>query len=135
VTRAERRIEAAKRRVRAAEKRLSRAYEVKREAIDKVTKRLSPPIWVASRQVEEARQRQTEAELAAVGIVPMKTIVTWKGARYVVSIKREGWPLLVPVGKRGLPLQNRVPKSAPYLLRGITVTQDVLAQAAGGAAA
>jgi len=122
MTRAEIRIEAAKRRAKAAEAALSKAYEVKRAAIDAATKKHSPRIWTASRKAHEARQAVAVAELAALGITPMKTIILWHPRytgvtaqnRYVVRVTREGWKRLVPVGKTGAILKNRNEQAAPY---------------------
>lgn len=123
MTRAEIRIEAAKKRAKAADAALSKAYEFKRAAIEAVTRKHSPRVWDASRKVQEARQAVAVAELAALGITPMKTIILWhpKGYtapsaqnRYVVRVTREGWKRLVPVGKSGVILKGRNDQDGPY---------------------
>ena len=131
MTRAEIRIESAKRRAKTAEAALSKAYEVKRSALDAATKKHSPRVWAAERKVLDARAAVAVAELAALGITPMKTIILWhpKGYtapsarnRYVVRVTREGWKRLVPVGKRGAVLAGRNDQDGPYSSQWNTVT-------------
>lgn len=135
MTRAEIRIEAAKRRAKAAETALSRVYEAKRAALDAATKKHLPCVWAAERKVREARIAVAVAELAALGITPMKTIILWhpKGYtapsaqnRYVVRVTREGWKRLVPVGKKGAILAGRNDQDGPYSTgwHKITVTGE-----------
>ena len=135
MTRAEIRIAAAKRREKAAESELNRAYERKRAAIQKASDKTNPAIWAASRKFSDALQARAVAELAALGITPMKTIVLWhpKGYtapsaqnRYVVRVTRGGWKVMVPVGKTGAILKNRGEQSGPYSTRWheVTVTSD-----------
>lgn len=122
MTRAEIRIEAAKRRAKAAEAVLSKAYERHRAAMEAASKKTNPAIWTASRKVQEARQAVAVAELAALGITPMKTIILWHPRftgvtaqnRYVVRVTREGWKRLVPVGKSGVILAGRNDVDGPY---------------------
>lgn len=122
MTRAEIRIEAAKKRAKAAEAALWKAYEVKRAAIEAVTRKHSPRMWAADRKLQEARQAVAVAELAALGITPMRTIILWHPKytgvtaqnRYVVRVTREGWKRLVPVGKTGVILAGRVDQDGPY---------------------
>lgn len=122
MTRSEIRIAAAKKRAKAAEVALSRAYEVKRAAIEAATRKHSPRLWGAERKVQEARQAVAVAELAALGITPMKTIILWHPRftgvtaqrRYVVRVTREGWKRLVPVGKSGVILAGRNDVNGPY---------------------
>ena len=131
MTRAEIRIAAAKRRARAAEAALSQVYEAKRSALDTATKKHSPRVWAAERKVMEARVTVAVAELAALGITPMKTIILWhpKGYtapsaqnRYVVRVTREGWKRLVPVGKKGAILAGRNDQDGPYSSKWHKVT-------------
>ena len=135
MTRAEIRIEAAKRRAKTAEAALSKAYEVKRSALDAATKKHSPRVWAAERKVRDARAAVAVAELAALGITPMKTIILWhpKGytapsaqSRYAVKVTREGWKRLVPVGKKGAILAGRCDQDGPYSSEWhkVTVTGD-----------
>lgn len=122
MTRAEIRIEAAKRRAKAAEAVLSKAYERHRAAMEAASKKTNPAIWTASSKVQEARQAVAIAELAALGITPMKTIILWHPKytgvtaqnRYVVRVTREGWKRLVPVGKSGVILAGRNDVDGPY---------------------
>lgn len=106
---AERRIDAAKRRQREAEARLTRAYERKRAAIETTTRKQLPAVWAAERQVREARAAVAEAELAALGITPMKTVFQFRGQLYVARIKREGWREILPVGQRMRVMKGRAP--------------------------
>lgn len=134
MTRAEIRIEAARRRAKAADAALSKAYEIKRAAIEAVTRKHSPRVSTASRKVQEARQAVAVAELAALGITPMKTIILWHPRftsplarhRYVVRVTREGWKRLVPVGKTGAILKGRNDQHGPYEhdWHKVTVTRD-----------
>lgn len=135
MTRAEIRIETAKRRAKAAEAALSKVYERNRAERDALTKKHSPRVWAAERKVREARIAVAVAELAALGITPMKTIILWhpKGYtapsaqhRYVVRVSREGWKRLVPVGKKGAILAGRLDQNGPYSTRWheVTVTDE-----------
>lgn len=135
MTRAEIRIETAKRRAKAAEAALSKTYAAKRAALEVTTKKHSPRVWAAERKVREARIAVAVAELAALGITPMKTIILWhpKGYtapsaqnRYVVRVTREGWKRLVPVGKKGAILAGRNDQDGPYSTgwHKITVTGE-----------
>ena len=135
MTRAEIRIKAAERRAKAADAVLSKAYAAKRAAIEAATKKHSPRVWGAERKVREARIAVAVAELAALNITPMKTIILWhpKGYtapsaqnRYVVRVTREGWKRLVPVGKKGAILAGRCDQDGPYSTewRKVTVTGD-----------
>ena len=136
MTRAEIRIEAAKRRAKAAEAVLSKAYERHRAAMEAASKKTNPAIWTASRKVQEARQAVAVAELAALGITPMRTIILWHPRftgvtaqnRYVVRVTREGWKRLVPVGKTGVILQGRCEQHGPYgnAWSNVTVTDKEL---------
>lgn len=137
MTRAEIRIAAAKRRARAAEAALSKVYERNRAERKALTRKQSPRVWAAERKVQEARQAVAVAELAALGITPMKTIILWhpKGYtsplarnRYVVRVTPEGWKRLVPVGKNGRVLKGRVEQNAPYSWDRLTVTDQELAE-------
>ncbi len=139
MTRAEIRIETAKRRAKAAEAALSKAYAAKRSAIDAATKKHSPRVWAAERKVREARIAVAVAELAALGITPMKTIILWhpKGYtaasaqnRYAVKVTREGWKRLVPVGKKGAILAGRCDQNGPYSSEWhkVTVTGEELVE-------
>jgi hypothetical protein len=134
MTRAEIRIAAAKKRAKAAEAALSRAYERKRAAVAAASDKTNPAIWAASRKVSEARQAVAVAELAALGITPMRTIILWhpKGYtapsaqnRYVVRVTREGWKRLVPVGKTGVILARRNEQYGPYSTGWSKVTVTV----------
>ena len=133
--RAEIRIAAAKRRARAAEAALSKVYERNRAEREALTRKQSPRVWAADRKVMEARVAVAVAELAALGITPMRTIILWhpKGYtgpsaqnRYVVRVTREGWKRLVPVGKKGAILAGRCDQDGPYSTewRKVTVTGD-----------
>lgn len=135
MTRAEIRIETAKRRAKAAEAVLSKAYERHRAAMEAASRKTNPPIWTASRKVQEARQAVAIAELSALGITPMRTIILWhpKGytsplaqKRYVVKVTREGWKVLVPVGKNGAILKGRVDQRGPWDWSKITITNQEL---------
>lgn len=130
MTRAEIRIAAAKKRAKVAEERLSKVYEVARAEREKLTRKLSPRIWAADRKLQEARQAVAVAELAALGITPMRTIILWHPKytgvtaqnRYVVRVTREGWKRLVPVGKTGVILAGRVDQDGPYSTQWHRVT-------------
>lgn len=130
----ERKIEAAKKRVRAAEARLSKAYEAKRVAVAKASARTNPAIWKASREVQQARQRQSVAELESLGITPMQTIILYhpkytgvtEQRRYVVRVTLEGWKRLVPVGKQGRIMKGRTERTPPLNWSSVTVTGDKL---------
>jgi hypothetical protein len=133
MTRAEIRIAAAKKRAKAAEAALSRAYERKRAAVAAASDKTNPAIWAASRKVSEARQAVAVAELAALGITPMRTIILWhpKGYtapsaqnRYVVRVTHEGWKQLVPVGTSGVILAGRNEQDGPYNWSKVTVTNE-----------
>ena len=135
MTRAEIRIEAAKRRAKAAEAKLSKVYEVVRAEREKLTRKQSPRLWVAEANVRLARVALAVAELAALGITPMKTIILWhpKGYtsplaqnRYVVKVTREGWKRLVPVGKTGVILKGRADQDGPWDWSKITITNQEL---------
>lgn len=133
--RAEIRIETAKRRAKAAEAALSKAYERQRAEREALTRKQSPRIWAAQRKAREARVAVAVAELAALGITPMKTIILWhpKGYtapsaqnRYTVKVTREGWKRLVPVGKSGVILAGRNDRDGPYSTEWhkVTVTDE-----------
>ena len=135
MTRAEIRIEAAKRRAKAAEAALSKAYERHRAALEAASKKTNPLISTASRRVQEARQAVAIAELAALNITPMQTIILWhpKGYtspfvqnRYIVKVAREGWKVLVPVGKKGAIMKGRVDQHGPWDWSKVTVTNERL---------
>lgn len=135
MTRAEIRIETAKRRAKAAEAKLSKVYEVARAEREKLTRKLSPRIWAAEANVRLARVAVAVADLAALGITPMRTIILWhpKGytsplaqKRYVVKVTREGWKVLVPVGKNGAILKGRVDQHGPWDWSKITITNQEL---------
>ncbi len=122
MTRAEIRIAAAKRRAKAAEAALSKVYERQRAEREALTRKQAPRIWAAERKVREARVAVAVAELAALGITPMRTIILWhpKGYtapsaqnRYVVRVTSEGWTKLVPVGKSGAILAGRNEHDGP----------------------
>lgn len=135
MTRAEIRIASAKRRAKAAEAALSKVYERNRAEREALTRKQSPRVWAAERKVREARIAVAVAELAALGITPMRTIILWhpKGYtapsaqnRYAVKVTREGWKRLVPVGKKGAILAGRCDQDGPYSTewRKVTVTGD-----------
>ena len=139
MTRAEIRIASAKRRAKAAEAALSKVYERNRAEREALTKKHSPRVWAAERKVREARIAVAVAELAALGITPMKTIILWhpKGYtaasaqnRYVVRVTREGWKRLVPVGKKGAILAGRNDVDGPYSTgwHKVTVTGEELVE-------
>ena len=139
MTRAEIRIASAKRRAKAAEAALSKVYERNRAAREKLTRKHSPRIWAAERKVMEARVAVAVAELAALGITPMRTIILWhpKGYtapsaqnRYVVRVTREGWKRLVPVGVSGKILAGRNEQCGPYATGWdrVTVTGEELVE-------
>ena len=130
MTRAEIRIEAAKRRAKAAEAALSKAYKARDAAIEAVTRKQRPRVWAARQKRDEARVSVAVAELAALGITPMKTIILWHPRftgitaqkRYVVRVTREGWKRLVPVGKSGVILAGRNDVDGPYSTQWHRVT-------------
>ena len=133
MTRAEIRIAAAKRREKAAEAALSKVYERNRAEREALTRKQAPRIWAAQRKAREARVAVAVAELAALGITPMRTIVLWhpKGYtapsaqnRYVVRVTSEGWTKLVPVGKSGAILAGRNEQAGPYNWSKVTVTDE-----------
>lgn len=136
MTRAEIRIAAAKKRAKAAEAALSKVYERQRAEREALTRKQSPRIWAAERKVREARVAVAVAELAALGITPMKTVILWhpKGYtapsaqhRYVVRVSMEGWKRLVPVGKSGVILAGRNEQDGPYSTTAwhkVTVTDE-----------
>lgn len=129
-----RRIESATRRLREAQTRLTRTYEAQREALEAVTRKHSSKLWDAEKKCYAARAAVTTAELAAHGIKPMQTIILYHPRytgitaqqRYVVNIKREGYPELLPVGVKGRLLANRNPALRPYDWSKVTVTADIL---------
>lgn len=135
MTRAEIRIASAKRRAKAAEAALSKVYERNRAEREALTKKHSPRVLAAERKFREARIAVAVAELAALGITPMRTIILWhpKGYtapsaqnRYTVKVTREGWKRLVPVGKKGAILAGRNDQDGPYSSRWneVTVTDE-----------
>lgn len=135
MTRAEIRIAAARRRAKEAEAALSKAYKRQRAEREALTRKQSPRIWAAERKVREARVAVAVAELAAIGITPMRTIILWhpKGYtapsaqnRYVVRVTSEGWKRLVPVGKKGAILAGRNDQDGPYSTgwHKVTVTDE-----------
>ena len=135
MTRAEIRIAAAKRREKAAEDALSKAYERQRAEREALTRKQSPRIWAAQRKAREARVAVAVAELAALGITPMRTIILWhpKGYtapsaqnRYVVRVTPDGWKRFVPVGKNGSILAGRNEQDGPYSTgwSRVTVTNE-----------
>ncbi len=139
MTRAEIRMAAARRRAKAAEAALWKTYERERAEREKLTRKHSPRFWAAERKVSEARVAVAVAELAALGITPMRTIILWhpKGYtgvtaqnRYVVRVTREGWKRLVPVGKKGAILAGRNEQDGPYAgqWHKITVTGEELVE-------
>ena len=129
-----RRIESAVKRHRDAQTRLTRTYEAQRAAHEAVTRRHSPRLWEAEKKCYAARAAVTTAELAAHGITPMQTIILYHPRytcvtaqnRYVVRIKREGYPELLRVGKMGHLLAGRNPVLRPYDWSKVTVTDDNL---------
>lgn len=137
-TRAKSRIESATRRLREAQTRLTRTYvafqESQRAAHEAVTRKHSPKLREAEKKCYAARAAVTTAELASHGITPMQTIILYHPrytgitaqGRYAVSIKREGYPELLPVGKKGRLLAKRNPVFRPYDWTRVTVTDDVL---------
>lgn len=132
MTRAERRIEAAKKRAREAQAALSRAYEVRRAAIEAASQKHLPKVWAAEKRTREARAAVTLAEMAAHGIEPMKTIIECKPmmgkrrARYVVRIDSSGWARLLEVGAKGAILKNRNPQLSPWRWSDARVTGEEL---------
>ena len=137
--RAEIRIAAAKRRARAAEAALSKVYERNRAEREALTRKQSPRVWAADRKVMEARVAVAVAELAALGITPMRTIILWHPNgytapsaqnRYVVRVTREGWKKLIPVGKKGAILAGRNDVDGPYSTgwHKVTVTGEELVE-------
>lgn len=135
MTRAEIRIAAAQRRAKAAEAALSKVYERNRAEREALTRKQSPRVWAAERKVLDARAAVAVAELAALGITPMRTIILWHPRgytapsarnRYVVRVMREGWKRLVPVGKKGAILAGRNDQDGPYSTEWhkVTVTGD-----------
>lgn len=126
MTRNEIRIAAAKKRVTAAEAALSRAYEAKVEAVRAASKRYSPPIWKAEKLLLNARAELSHAELAAQGIIPMQTIIRWRGKRYAVRIDRWGWAETVPVTAAGRIHKARNPDYMPHRMDEVTILPDTL---------
>ena len=137
MTRAEIRIAAAKRRSKEAEAALSKAYERQRAEREALIRKQNPRIWAAQRKAREARVAVAVAELAALGITPMRTIILWhpKGYtapsaqnRYVVLVTPDGWKRFVPVGKNGSILAGRNEHDGPYSTRWheVTVTDEEL---------
>ncbi|AEI70942.1 hypothetical protein [EBPR podovirus 2] len=133
MTRAEIRIAAAKKRATAAEAKWSDALAAKREATWRIKAAHNQRIWPLRRKMDEAYMAVAVAELAAMGINPMKTIILWHPRgytapsaqnRYVVRVTREGWKLLVPVGKTGVILRNRNDQSGPSRWDKVTVTDQ-----------
>lgn len=135
MTRAEIRIAAARRRAKEAEAALSKAYERQRAEREALKRRQNPRILAAERKVMDARVAVTVAELAALGITPMRTIILWHPNgytapsaqnRYVVRVSREGWTRLVPVGKSGAILAGRNEHHGPYSTgwHKVTVTDE-----------
>ena len=135
MTRAEIRIAAAKRRSKEAETALSKESERQRAEREALLRKQAPRILAARRKAQEARVAVAVAELAALGITPMRTIILWhpKGYtapsaqnRYVVRVTSEGWTTLVPVGKSGAILAGRNEHNGPYSTRWneVTVTDE-----------
>lgn len=131
-------IDTLKARHRAAESALSKVYERQRAEREAMTRRQQPKLWAAAKKVREARQAVKVAELAALGITPMQTIVLWHPKytgvtamnRYCVRVTVEGYSRLVPVGKKGAILQGRVEQSGPYDLTRLVVTDETLKERA-----
>jgi len=129
-----RRIEAAVKRHRDAQTRLARTYEAQRAAHEAVTRKHSPKLWEAKKKCYAAHAAVTTAELASHGITPMQTIILYNPRytgvtsqkRYVVRIKREGYPELLPVGVKGRLLAGRNPVLRPYDWSRVTVTDEIL---------
>jgi hypothetical protein len=124
MTRAEIRIEAAKKRLAATESALSRAYEAKVEAVSAASKRYSQQIWKAEKLLLKARAELSHAELAAQGIIPMQTIIRWRGKRYAVRIDRRGWAETVPVTAAGRIHKARHPEHMPRRMDEVTILPD-----------
>lgn len=135
MTRAEIRIAATKRHAKAAEAALSKEYERQRAAIECAKAKHRPRLSSALRRAREARVAVAVAELAALGITPMRTIILWhpKGYtapsaqnRYIVRVTPEGWKKLIPVGKSGAILAGRNEHHGPYSTRWneVTVTDE-----------
>lgn len=133
MTRAEIRIAAAKRHAKAAEAALSEECEHQRAAIECAKAKHRPRLSSALRRAREARVAVAVAELAALGITPMRTIILWhpKGYtapsaqnRYVVRVSADGWKRLVPVGKSGVILAGRNEHFGPYDWSKVTVTDE-----------
>ena len=133
MTRAEIRIAAAKRRAKAAEAARSKVYERQRAEREALARKHNPRIWAADRKMREARIAVAVAELAAIGITPMRTIILWHPRgytapsaqnRYVVRVTREGWKRLVPVGKSGAILAGRNEHIGLYNWSKVTVTDE-----------
>lgn len=133
MTRAEIRIAAAKRRAKSAAAALSKVYERNRAEREALTRKQNPRILAANRKMRASRIAVAVAELAALGITPMRTIILWhpKGYtspsaqnRYVVRVTRDGWKRLVPVGKKGVILAGRNEQDGPYDWSKATVTNE-----------
>ncbi len=124
MTRAETRIAAAKKKHAAAQAALTRAYERKDAAVKAAADRTIPAVLAAISKAEEAAQALAVAELAAIGITPMKTIILWRSCRYVVRVTREGRKRLMPVGKSGRILPARHDHHPPYRWHEVTVTDQ-----------
>lgn len=134
-TRAEIRINAAKKRLHIAKDGYSRSCDKMRAAMAAARDKHSHNINANERRIREARKALSMAELAAVGITPMKTIILWhpkysgitEQRRYVVRVDRHGWTRLVPVGKTGRILMSRLDQLPPNRWSDVTVTDQVAA--------
>ena len=126
MTRAEIRIAAAEKRAEAAAAALRRAYDARNASVDAACAKHRPRVWRAEAADRAARCAVTVAKLASIGITPMETIIQWKGRRFVVRVTREGWRRLVPVGKKGARLKDRVEIDPPWRWSDVTVTGDTM---------
>lgn len=137
MTRAEIRIAAAKRRAKAAEAALSKVYARHRAEREALRRKQNPRLRAVERKILEAHVALAVAELAALGITPMRTIILWHPDgytapsaqnRYVVRVTPAGWTRLVPVGETGAILAGRNELDGPSSSRWseVTVTDEEL---------
>jgi hypothetical protein len=122
MTRAERKIEAAKRKVQTAKDAHSRACARKIEAEKKLYAKYSPAIWKAARARDDARKELTIAELEARGVTPLKTILQWKGELFCARLTRVGYYEFLRVGQKGRIMKNRASVFPPWNWDNVRIT-------------
>lgn len=124
MTRAERKIAAAERRVKVIEAKMAAAAVRHREAVRK----LDRAYWSRRDEMERerlaARIKAETLRLAAIGVEPGKTVLTWLGNPYHIRFSSLGYPRMVRLTKSGRPSLAHNDICPPYrdvFLNGETV--------------